>query len=98
MHDLLEDLTTGKILLSLIDKILPKTVDWNKFSTKYSSRVHKIQNCNYVIELCQQKLGLKIVNISGMDIVDKNINLSLSILWQICNLYWERRVGKINKT
>lgn len=86
------------MLLLLIDKIYPKSVDWTKFSNKFTSRVHIIQNCNYAIELGAEKLGLKTVNVSGMDIVDGNINLILGVVWQLCNIYWEKKVGKIVKS
>lgn len=32
-----------------------------------------------------------------MDIVDGNVSLTLGVVWQLCKLYWEERVGKINE-
>ena len=96
--NLIGDLKTGQVLLTMIDKIAPQSVDWTKFSTKFTSRVHIIQNCNYAVDLCTKELGLKLVNVSGMDIVDGQVNLILGIVWQLCNVYWERKVGKIIKS
>lgn len=48
-----------------------------------------VQNCNYAIELCTGILGIKLVNVSGVDIVDQKMNLVLGVVWQLCNIYWE---------
>ena len=32
-----------------------------------------------------------------MDIVDGNVTLTLALTWQLCKMYWEERVGKINE-
>jgi hypothetical protein len=43
------DLKDGKILLKVIDRLRPGTVEWNKFSNKLHSRIHTVQNCNYAV-------------------------------------------------
>lgn len=48
---LMSDLRDGTYLLKLIDHIRPGSVDWKKYSNKLHSRIHIIQNCNYVIDL-----------------------------------------------
>ena len=35
------------------------------------------------------------MNVQGLDIVDGQVNLVLGVIWQLCNVYWEERVGKI---
>lgn len=51
---LMQDLRDGRILLKVIEKLRPGTVDWNKrFSNKLNSRIHIVQNCNYVLEICK---------------------------------------------
>jgi plastin-1 len=51
---LIDDLKSGYILLKVIDKLRPKSVDWNeKYSNKLHSRIHIVQNCNYVLEICK---------------------------------------------
>jgi plastin-1 len=44
---LIDDLKSGYILLKVIDKLRPKSVDWNeKYSNKLHSRIHIVQNKN----------------------------------------------------
>jgi plastin-1 len=89
------DLKDGRILLKVIENLRKKIVDWDKYSDKLHSRIHIVQNCNYVIELCKE-LGIKIMGIGGIDIVDAQPSLTLGVVWQLCKLYLEERVGKIN--
>lgn len=96
MNYLLTDLRDGRILLKVIEKLRPNTVDWNKrYSNKLNSRIHIVQNCNYVLEICKQ-FDIKLISIDGVDIVDGKVTLTLGLVWQICKIYWEERVGKIN--
>jgi plastin-1 len=37
-----------------------------------------------------------LIGIDGVDIVDGKVTLTLGLVWQICKIYWEKRVGKIN--
>jgi plastin-1 len=46
---LIDDLKSGIILLKVIDKLRPGLVDWKKVSNKVNSRIHIVQNCNYVV-------------------------------------------------
>eukprot|EP00178_Gracilaria_changii_P002817 TRINITY_DN14148_c0_g1_i1.p1 TRINITY_DN14148_c0_g1~~TRINITY_DN14148_c0_g1_i1.p1 ORF type:complete len:144 (-),score=13.52 TRINITY_DN14148_c0_g1_i1:203-634(-) len=93
----MDDLRDGIILLKVIDHFRPGLVDWKKVSQKKNSRIHIIQNCNYVVEICKEKLGSKLIGVGGIDIVDGNVTLTLGVVWQLCKLYWEERVGKINE-
>lgn len=92
----MNDLRDGRIILKIIDKLRPNTVDWEKrYSNKLISRIHKIQNCNYALEICKN-IGVKLIGIDGVDIVDGKVTLTLGLVWQICRIYLEERVGKIN--
>ena len=84
----MDDLRTGIILLKVIDKLRPGTVDWKKVSNKVNSRIHIIQNCNTVVEICKDDLGAVLVGTGGIDIVDGNVSLTLGVVWQLCKLYW----------
>lgn len=42
-------------------------------------------------------MGVKVIGVDGIDIVDGKVNLTLGLVWQICKMYWEERVGKINE-
>jgi hypothetical protein len=39
--------------------------------------------------LCRDKLGVKIIGISGLDIVDAKVSLTLGVVWQLCKVYLE---------
>jgi plastin-1 len=93
---LMDDLRDGIILLKVIDHFRPGLVDWKKVSRK-NNRIFIIQNCNYVVDICRDKLGSVLVGVGGVDIVDGSITLTLGVVWQLCKLYWEERVGKINE-
>lgn len=84
-------------MLKVIDRLRPNLVDWKKYSNKLNSRIHIIQNCNYVVDICKDKLQAKLIGIGGIDIVDGKPTLVLGLVWQICKLYWIERVGIINE-
>ena len=42
-------------------------------------------------------MNIVLVGIGGLDIVDGNVTLTLGLVWQLCKVYWEERVGKINE-
>ena len=92
----MSDLRDGTVLLKVIDRLRPGVVDWKKYSDKLHSRIHIIQNCNYVVDICKDKLKAFLVNIGGVDIVDGKVSLTLGVVWQLCKIYWEERVGNIN--
>lgn len=94
---LMDDLRDGRVLLKVIDRLRPKSVDWEKkYSDKLHSRIHIVQNCNYAVDLSKEKMDVKLVGIQGLNIVDGDVNLTLGLVWQLCKVYWEERVGKIN--
>lgn len=95
---LIDDLRNGRILLKVIDRLRPNSVDWkNHYSDKLHSRIHIIQNCKNAVEISQKNMDVKLVGIGGIDIVDGNVNLTLGLVWQLCKVYWEERVGKIDE-
>jgi hypothetical protein len=88
VNHLINDLKDGRILLKIIDRLKPGSVDWNKkYSDKLNSRIHIVQNCNSVIEICKN-LGVKVIGIDGVDIVDGRVTLILGLVWQLCKIYW----------
>ena len=93
----MNDLRDGRILLKVLQNFKPRIVDWEKrYSNKLNNRIHIIQNCNYVLQICKN-LGVKLIGIDGIDIVDGKVSLTLGLVWQIFKIYWEQRVGKINE-
>lgn len=94
---LIDDLKNGRVLLKVIDQLRPGSVDWKKYSDKLHSRIHIVQNCNYAVDICREKLSIVLVGIGGLNIVDGDVNLTLGLVWQLCKVYWEERVGKTNE-
>ena len=92
----MDDLRDGRILLKVIDNLRPGIVDWKKFSNKLNSRIHIVQNCNYVVDICKGDLKCKLIGIGGLDLVDGSVTLTLGVVWQLCKTYWEERVGTVN--
>ena len=84
----MDDLRDGWILLKVIDRLRPSTIEWKKVSDKVKSRIHIIQNCNYAVEICKEKLHSVLVGVGGIDLVDQNQTLTLAVVWQLCKLYW----------
>ncbi len=75
--------------MKVIDRLRPGLVNWKqKYSNKLENRINKVQNCNYVIDLCKNDLKIKIIAVGGIDIVDGKTTLVLGIVWQLCKLYW----------
>lgn len=93
---LMDDLRDGWILLKVIDRIRSGLVDWKKVSNKKQSRIHIIQNCNYAVDITKEKFKVVLIGVGGVDIVDGKVSLTLGVVWQLCKLYWEERIGVIN--
>ncbi|KAK7300001.1 hypothetical protein RJT34_10832 [Clitoria ternatea] len=83
VNNLFEDVRNGWILLELLDKIFPGSVNW-KQATKPPIKMpfRKVENCNQVIEIGKQ-LRFSLVNVAGNDIVQGNKKLILALLWQL---------------
>jgi len=94
---LVDDLRDGTVLLKVIENIKPSSVDWKQVSNKTDSRIMTIQNCNYAVSLCKNELQLNLVNICGLDVVDKKATLVLGLLSQLSKCYWLNRVGNISE-
>ncbi|XP_062222913.1 fimbrin-5-like [Phragmites australis] len=83
VNNLFEDVRTGWILLEVLDKISPDSVNW-----KHASKppiimpFRKVENCNQVIKIGKE-LKFSLVNVAGNDIVQGNKKLILAFLWQL---------------
>jgi plastin-1 len=49
---------------------------------KAKSRFKKVENCNYAVDVAKE-MGLSVVNIGGLDLVDKKTKLILAVIWQL---------------
>jgi plastin-1 len=84
VNNLFEDLQDGYIILLLEDTVQPGVVTWKRVNKgeKAKSRFKKVENCNYAVDVAKE-MGLSVVNIGGLDLVDKKTKLILAIIWQL---------------
>lgn len=83
VNHVFEDVRDGWVLLEVLDKVSPGSVNWkqgNKPPIKMPFR--KVENCNQVIEIGKE-LCFSLVNVAGNDIVQGNKKLILAFLWQL---------------
>ena len=70
-------------LLQLIDHVEPGLVNWKKvFLPPVHNRFQKMDNAHYVVALCE-KMGLKVINIAGLDLIDGQKKMILAIVSQL---------------
>ncbi|KAL7185898.1 hypothetical protein ACSBR2_027786 [Camellia fascicularis] len=83
VNNLFEDVRTGWVLLEVLDKVYPGSVNW-KQATKPPIKMpfRKVENCNQVIRIGKE-LNFSLVNVAGNDIVQGNKKLILAFLWQL---------------
>ncbi|KAK8501723.1 hypothetical protein V6N13_009707 [Hibiscus sabdariffa] len=83
VNNLFEDVKTGWVLLEVLDKVAPGSVNW-KHATKPPIRFpfRKVENCNQVV-MIGETLRFSIVNLEGNDIVQGNKKLIVAFLWQL---------------
>ncbi|KAL4298480.1 hypothetical protein HN51_049160 [Arachis hypogaea] len=83
VNNLFEDIRNGWVLLEVLDKVSPGSVNW-KQATKPPIQMpfRKVENCNQVIKIGKE-LNFSLVNVAGNDIVQGNKKLLLAFLWQL---------------
>mmetsp|Transcript_1789 Transcript_1789/g.1800 ORF Transcript_1789/g.1800 Transcript_1789/m.1800 type:complete len:631 (-) Transcript_1789:462-2354(-) len=86
INNLFEDLHDGTGILQLEDIVQPGVVNWKKVNKNPTSKFKKVENCNYAVNIGKE-MGLSLVNIGGVDIVDKVKKLILAIIWQLMRKY-----------
>ncbi len=64
INDLIEDVKTGIVILKVLDKLKPGSVDWKVIDKNPNNTFKKGINCGKIIEV-SKKLGLKIPGIGG---------------------------------
>jgi len=81
--DLATDLADGVLLINLMEVISGKKIDHTK---KPRHPVQKLENCGLAINFLTRE-GIKLVNIGGEDIYEKNEKLILGLIWTIILRY-----------
>jgi len=83
VNSLFEDLRDGLVLLRIIDKINPGTVQWKRVNSNAPMhRIKQVENSNYAVEIGKE-LKFSLVAIGGVDITDGNETLTLALIWQL---------------
>ncbi|KAE9606376.1 putative dystrophin [Lupinus albus] len=92
VYNVFEDVRNGWILLEVLDKIFPGSVNWNH-ATKPPIRMpfRKVENCNQVVKIGKQ-LRFSLVNVAGSDIVQGNKKLILVLLMRFTMLQLLKRL------
>ncbi|CAL1381940.1 unnamed protein product [Linum trigynum] len=82
-NNVFEDVRNGWILLEVLDKVSPGSVNW-KLATKPPIKMpfRKVENCNQVIQIGKD-MHFSLVNVAGNDIVQGNKKLIIAYLWQL---------------
>ncbi|XP_062017624.1 fimbrin-1-like [Rosa rugosa] len=83
VNNVFEDVRNGWILLEVLDKVSPGSVNWKQASRPpIKMPFRKVENCNQVVRIGKQ-LKFSLVNVAGNDIVQGNKKLILAFLWQL---------------
>ncbi|XP_031262199.1 fimbrin-5-like isoform X2 [Pistacia vera] len=83
VNNVFEDVRNGWVLLEVLDKVSPESVNWKQASKPpMKMPFRKVENCNQVVKIGKQ-LKFSLVNVAGNDIVQGNKKLILAFLWQL---------------
>ncbi|KAF5741395.1 fimbrin-like protein 2 [Tripterygium wilfordii] len=83
VNNVFEDVRNGWVLLEVLDKVSPGSVNWKQASKPpIKMPFRKVENCNQVIKIGKE-LNFSLVNVAGNDIVQGNKKLLLAFLWQL---------------
>ncbi|XP_050204851.1 fimbrin-5 [Mercurialis annua] len=84
VNNVFEDVRNGWVLLEVLDKVAPGSVNW-KQTTRPPIKMpfRKVENCNQVIKIGKEELHFSLVNVAGNDFVQGNKKLILAFLWQL---------------
>lgn len=91
-NNLYEDCKDGNLLLKVIDKVKPGTVNWKQVEENPNNKFKKVGNCNVAVD-SMKKGGFKAVGIGGMDIHNGNKKLILALIWQLMRSHSLQIVG-----
>ena len=91
-NNLYEDCKDGNLLLKVIDKVSPGSVNWKQVDEKPNNKFKKVGNCNVAVD-SMKKAGFKAVGIGGMDIHDGNKKLILALIWQLMRSHSLQIIG-----
>ncbi|XP_031262198.1 fimbrin-5-like isoform X1 [Pistacia vera] len=91
VNNVFEDVRNGWVLLEVLDKVSPESVNWKQASKPpMKMPFRKVENCNQVVKIGKQ-LKFSLVNVAGNDIVQGNKKL---ILGKFFHLYFRWGISK----
>ncbi|KAH0797451.1 putative alpha-actinin [Histomonas meleagridis] len=85
-ESVLDEFADGVKLIQLLE-IIGKEPITGKWHQECKNRYHMIENVGMAIDYITNKKGIKLVNISPDDIVDKNTKLTLGLTWSCINKF-----------
>ncbi|KAA3459202.1 fimbrin-5-like isoform X1 [Gossypium australe] len=83
VNNVFEDVRNGYVMLEIVDKIFPGTVNWKQANKPPIKMPFKqVENCNQVIQIGRD-LNFSLVNVAGNDIVAGNKKLIIGSIFHI---------------
>ncbi|KAJ1978173.1 alpha-actinin [Dimargaris verticillata] len=80
MHDLVRDLSSGTVLIQLLEVIGDTPL--GTYNRNPRMRIQKVENVNKALDFVRFR-GVELTNIGAEDIVDQNTKLILGLLWTL---------------
>ena len=94
VNNLYEECRSAILLLKMIDKIKPGTVNWKIVELKALKNPFKVGvNCQEVID-ASKRSGYKIINIGNKDIQNGSKKHILAIVWQLMRAHTLKIIGE----
>lgn len=93
VNNLYEEAKDGLILLKVMDRIIPGSVEWKKVEKKpKNNRIKKQINCQQAIETAK-RMGCVIHGLDSTQILDGSKKSILTIVWQIVRMHYLQLIG-----
>lgn len=80
INNLYEEVKDGLVLLKVLSKLEPSSVDWKRVEKNPNNKFKQGINCNLVVEICK-KIGLKVPGVGGGDFVEGNRKNIIAVVW-----------------
>lgn len=80
VNNLYNDVGDGIVLLKVLDRIQPGSVNWKKVEINPNNKFKKINNCNECVNTGKD-MKFSLVGIGGVDLHDGNKKLTLALVW-----------------
>ena len=93
VNNLYEECRSAILLLKMIDKIKPGTVDWKKVELKTKNPFKIGVNCQEVID-SSKRSGYSIISIGNKDIQEGKKKHILAIVWQLMRAHTLKIIGE----